>query len=76
MKKILNIITYETIKENENGFDDTIDIVYSVCFDDETTEEYTEESIPDFILDYLYYAECIREEYTENNTKRERLYIQ
>lgn len=76
MKRIINIITYETVKENCNGFDDTINIVYSVCFDDTTTEEYTGESVPDEVYDYLYYAECIKEEYTENNTKRERLYIQ
>lgn len=65
MKRILNVITTENLVMNENGFFDTTNIIYSVCYDDETMEEFTSENVPEEILDFIYYATEYNETYSE-----------
>ena len=79
MKKILNVIAYETGKTNENGFFDTEIIVYSVYYTDGEIEEiYNEnsENIED-ILDFIDYAKVNETWHINSNgtEQREMLYF-
>ena len=63
MNKIISIITYETIEKNEHGFYDTNDIIYSVCYENGTIKEFSNNNVPDSVLDYIDYAKLYNETY-------------